>query len=593
MRPQPPQERAGRDDANTFSVVHRRALRLGQAATLVVIASAFAGWAGWSLAPSREPSGPRVVTRFAVQAPAGTVIDAFDMSPDGTALTYVGRSRDAIRLFIRRLDQFRDSPISGSEGASSPLFSPDGQWVAFFSGRRLLKVSVQTNAAPILISENIERWLNGATWLADGSIVFARANSGLHRVSAEGGEPVRLTSLSETPREFDHHSPTLLPGDKALLFTVHAQDGRFNVVVETLATAERKLLIESAYDARYVASGHLVFARDEAILAVPFDLQRLEVTGPPVTLVEPVAGKPLDGNGGYRLSTNGTLAFLPQPSLDGRTLTWVERTGAETPLPIPARAFSSPRVSPDGTRLAFAVAEAGRHDIYTYELATGTLARLTRDGDNRAPIWTRDGQHVTYSSSSSSTSTPSTRGDARRLVLQSVDGRAPEGLISGGISLVPGTWSANGHVLVYTDGSTALQAQEYSRCHWTRTTSRNSWSTGRERSWSPASRLMVGGSRSLRRKAVDTRCTSRPFRTRAYAIKLLSRGDARRSGVAMAASLCTGLADGCSPCLWTRHGGSRQASHECSSTRAATSSAHPADQVCLGSMTTWHGTADS
>jgi eukaryotic-like serine/threonine-protein kinase len=444
-------------DAAAGTTAARR-LRRVQFSALLMIAGAFVGFAGWRLARSRESSAPAVLTRFAVQPPAATVIDAFDISPDGTALTYVGRSRTAIRLFLRRLDQFGDSPISGTDGASSPLFSPDGRWVAFFSGRRLLKVNVQTTAAPILLSENIDRWLNGATWLADGTIIFSRPNHGLQRVSAEGGDPLAVTSLSPTPPDVDHHSPTLLPGGKALLFTVHAHDGRFNVVVETLATAERKLLIESAYDARYVTSGHLVFARNRAILAVPFDLQRLEVTGPPVTLVEPVAGKPIDGNGGYRLSTNGTLAFLPEPSLDGRTLMWVERTGAETPLPIPARAFSSPRVSPDGSRLAFAVAEAGRHDIYTYELASGTLGRLTRAGDNRAPIWTRDGQRVTYSSSSfssSSTSTPSTRDDARQLVWQSVDSsRAPERLVSGGISLVPGTWSADGHVLVYTDGGT-------------------------------------------------------------------------------------------------------------------------------------------
>lgn len=289
-----------------------------------------------------------------------------------------------------------------------------------------------------------------ATWSPDGSIIFARADAALLRVPAEGGEPVPVTSLRETPREIDHHSPALLPGGKALLFTVHSHDGRFNVVVETLATGERKLLIESAYDARYVASGHLVFARNQAILAVPFDLERLEATGPHVTLVEQVAGKPLDGNGGYRLSTNGTLAFMPPPSLDGRTLAWVERTGGETPLPISARAFSSPRVSPDGSRLAFAVAEAGRHDIYTYELPTGTMARLTRDGDNRAPIWTPDGRRVTYSSS---TSTSSTSDNGRQIVSQSVDGAAPERLVSGGISLVPNTWSPDGRVLVYTDGT--------------------------------------------------------------------------------------------------------------------------------------------
>jgi Tol biopolymer transport system component len=436
----------GSDPASSTGVPDRRTVGFGPAAVLVTIIGALAAWAGWSLAPLREPLAPKTVTRFAIQPTAPTQFGQFDFSPDGTALAYTAGAPGGFRLFIRRLDQFGDSPVPGIEQANSPLFSPDGQWVAYFSGRRLMKVNVKTMAAPILLSDNIETWLNGATWLTDGTIIFSRPNSGLQRVSAEGGEPVAVTSLSQTPREFDHHSPTLLPGGRALLFTVHESDGRFNVVVETLATAERKLLIRSAYDARYVASGHLVFARDRAILAVPFDLQRLEVTGPQVTLVEPVDGDPESGSGGYRLSVDGTLVFLPERSLEGRMLTWVDRTGAETPLPIPPRAFSSPMVSPDGRRLAFAIAEGGRRDIWTYELSSERLARLTRAGDNRTPIWTRDGQRLTYSSK---------RGDAWQLFWQPADGSGqPEPLVSGQMLLVPGSWSTDDRVLVYTDGGT-------------------------------------------------------------------------------------------------------------------------------------------
>jgi serine/threonine-protein kinase len=426
-------------------------------ALLLVTVGALAGYGGWRLARSREPALPVAVTRFAIHAPAGAAIDAFDLAPDGTAITYVRRSRDGIRLHFQRLDQLRDSPIPGTEGAASPLFSVDGQWIAFFAGGRLLKVNVQTNAAPILISENIEQWLNGATWLADGTIIFARANLGLHRVSAEGGAPVPLTSLTETPPEFDHHSPSILPGGKALLFTLHAHDGRFHIVAETLATKTRKLLIESAYDARYVNSGHLVFARERRILAVPFDVERLEVTGPPVTLVEPVTGRPRDGGGGYRLAANGTLVFLPEPPLDGRMLTWVDRTGAETALPISPRAFSTPSVSPDGTRLAFAVADSGRRQVFIYDIASGSLSRLTSTGDNRAPIWTRDGQSVTYSSSAaSSSSADATNNDERQLVLQSTDAsHAPERLAIGGRSLAPGSWSAGDSTLVYASSGTS------------------------------------------------------------------------------------------------------------------------------------------
>ena len=364
------------------SVPHTPGWRMRlQVAALVITVGALALYGGWRLARSREPVPSGVVTRFPIQAAPGAVIDAFDLAADGSAIVYLRRSReDGVRLYVRRLDQLRDSPIAGTEGASSPLFSPDGEWVAFFAGTRLLKVNVHTDSAPILVSESVEPWLNGASWLPDGSIIFARPNHALHRVPADGGEAVPVTELKETPPEFDHHSPVLLPGGQVVLFTLHAHDGRFHVMAETLATGSRKLLIESAFDAHYVDSGHLVFARDGRILAVPFDVNRLEVIGRPVTLVESVMGRPQDGNGGYRLAANGTLAFLPAPSLAGRTLTWVDRTGVETPLPIASRAFSTPSISPDGARLAFAVADGDRRDVFTYDIADGTLTKLTRAG---------------------------------------------------------------------------------------------------------------------------------------------------------------------------------------------------------------------
>jgi eukaryotic-like serine/threonine-protein kinase len=136
--------------------------------------------------------------------------------------------------------------------------------------------------------------------------------------------------------------------------------------------------------------------------------------------------------------------FRPEPSQNGRMLAWVDRKGTETPVPIAPRSFGSPRVSPDGRRLAFAIADGGRRDIWTYDIATERLARLTRDDDNRTPIWTRDGQRLIYASM---------RGDEGQLFWQPADGGgAPERLVSGGSLLVPGTWSADGRTFVYVDG---------------------------------------------------------------------------------------------------------------------------------------------
>ena len=288
---------------------NRQPLRLGYVAALVAIVTAVAAWAGWSLSSSRESSPFRAVIRFAVVPSPSVPIGGFDISPDGTLLVYSGGPQGSNRLFMRRLDQFSDLPIAGTEGADAPFFSPDGQWVAFFSRGKLLKVDVQTTAAPILLGDDLGNGLllNGAAWLQDGTIIFARMQKGLQRVSTEGGEPTPLTSLSQTPQEFDHHSPLLLPGGEALLFTLHESNGRFNVVAQHLASGERKVLIESAYDATYVPSGHLLFARNQTLLAVPFDVKRLAVTGPAVIVMEAVAGAPNDAYGGYRLSASGTL----------------------------------------------------------------------------------------------------------------------------------------------------------------------------------------------------------------------------------------------------------------------------------------------
>ena len=410
-------------------------------ATLALV---LAGWAGWRVGSATDPPVARALVSLTALPSTGRPVGGFDISPDGNKLAYSSGGR----LYLRQLDQAADAPIPGTDGANSPLFSPDGQWLAFFSNERLMKVNVGAVAAPVLICGGLVNGFLGADWLEDGTIVFASRDHGLRSVFAEGGEPATFIELNHTNREFDHHSPSLLPGGKAVLFTLHEGNGQFNIAVQDLATSQRKVIIERAYDARFVAPGHLMFAREGTILAVPFDPGRLQVTGPEVSLVDNVRGFALDGVGGYNLSNSGTLVFRPAPSNEGRTLVWVDRQGTETPVKIPARAFSTPSISPDGRRLAFAVAvaERGRRDIWTYELATDKLARITRDGDNWAPIWARDGQRLTFTS---------TRGGSPGLVWQSSDGgSAADHLVAGDLQLVPGGWSSDGKVLVYSDGGT-------------------------------------------------------------------------------------------------------------------------------------------
>jgi Tol biopolymer transport system component len=423
---------------------HRAAAAAAAGVILVTVA-----WVGGTKSGGPVASVP-IVNRFAVQPTIATSLDWFDVSPDGREIAFTGSQQPGRepQLFVRRLDEFEETAVAGTEGAFFPFYSPDGEWIGMSIGNRLVKVQVRTGATPLTLCECVDRQRNnGTAWLDDGSIVFTRDGRGLLRVSSNGGEPSELTTLRASPQEVDHHAPSPLPGGRALLFTSHGAAGTFDVEAVRLDTGERRVLVKSAYDARYLSSGHLVYARAGAILAAPFDVGRLEATGPAVTLVERVAsnpsigGNPSTGSGEYHLSPAGTLVYRAAASQDGRTLTWVTPAGQETPVPLAPRAFSSPRVSPDGTRLAFAAADGGRRDIWTYELATQRLARLTREGDNKTPLWSRDGRRLAYSSN---------RDGTPRIWMQPADGSgAPEAIVAGKDNVVPASWTAGDRSLVY------------------------------------------------------------------------------------------------------------------------------------------------
>ena len=441
--------RASATSNTVGSVSKPRSLRrVGGIAALTAIVIGAAGWGAWTFGGSRDTGGSDVM-RFSIP-PQGS-IDDFAISNDGTTVAFT-QAIDGIaaNLFIRRLDQFEASPVPGGERAHSPIFSPDGKWVAFFSEGRLLKVNIETSAAPILLADLGPDLLDGGQWLTDGTIIFSRPRSGLQRIADTGGEAYGLTELNQSPRETDHHNPVMLPGGDSVLFTVHDSDRRFHVAVETLSTRQRKVVVESAYDARYLPSGHLVYARGGVILAAPFDLRTLATTGSEVTLIEDVGGVAVDGEGGYQISSNGTLIFFPVPSARERKLAWVDRSGAETVLPLPPRQYHSPSVSPDGRQIAYSVTDvARRRDIYIYDVVTGREVRFTRAADNRSPIWSRDGVHLTYSAAVDA------RALTRNLVRERVDqSGAPELLASGGPSLVPSSWTARDERLLFTDGDT-------------------------------------------------------------------------------------------------------------------------------------------
>ena len=242
-------------------------------------------------------------------------------------------------------------------------FSQDGRWVTFRTGfgqGPLKKISITGGAPVVLTNVGAGR---GSAWAPDGTIIFTREGAGLARVSSDGGIPETLTTPDRESREKTHRHPNLLPGGNALLFTHGSADidsfDEASIAVLSLETGERRILVQGGSNPHYVSSGHLVYARAGAIVAVPFDVTELEVTGPPVTVLEGVAMNPVAGNAEMSLSSTGHLLYAPGGAFTPpHRVVWVDRDGETEPLTQSTGYFGSTALSPDERRLAIFVTGA-------------------------------------------------------------------------------------------------------------------------------------------------------------------------------------------------------------------------------------------
>jgi len=367
-----------------------------------VVVSVMTGFAVWMLRPAPPPLPvSRVVIPLPARDPlAGTAGSMLALSPDGTQLAYVAGAQQ--RIYLRALDAMEAKPLTGTEGATSPFFSPDGQWIGFFANGKLKKVAVSGGAVLTLCDAGNPR---GGTWGANDTIVFAAGNTtGLSQVPAAGGESGALTKLKEGV--LSHRWPQFLPDGKTILYTIGVGTSYddANIVVQRLDSAEPKVLIRGGTYPQYAPTGHLVYYRAGTIMAVPFDASRLEVRGTPAPALEGVmSGAGGTGAGQFSFSSLGSLVYVPggPQDLAQQTLVWVDRKGAAQPLPAPPHAYANPRFSPDGRQVAFDIAEAGKQDIRIYDLMRDTLTRLTFEGINAFPVWTPDGKRVAYRSQQS------------------------------------------------------------------------------------------------------------------------------------------------------------------------------------------------
>jgi eukaryotic-like serine/threonine-protein kinase len=400
----------------------------------------------------RERPKPRVVERLSVLPPVGEVFGtgpfaAVAFSPEGNSIVYSAQHEMQSRLYLRSLDRFTSSPLSGTDGAADPFFSPDGQWVGFFAGGKLKKVSVH-GGEPVTLREATSN--RGASWGPDDTILFVPSfQSGLMRVAAAGGTPQVFNRVDTSQGARSYRWPEILPRGKAVLFSIiAAQDIGFwlesKIAVERLDTHERKILPTTGTYPRYSPSGHLLYVRDEGLFAVPFDLDRLEVTGPPVPVLETIAVSFNSGLASFAVSRSGSLAYIPGSSIsDQGVLTWIGGNGSIEPLGAPAQRYSNPRLSSDGQRIAVAVRSGAQTDVWVYEISHGSLSRLTFDGHSSSPIWTPDGKKVTFMRSGET---------GVEIVSKSADGTGSEESIlrEQSFSRVPESWSPDGKFLLYS-----------------------------------------------------------------------------------------------------------------------------------------------
>jgi serine/threonine-protein kinase len=323
------------------------------------------------------------------------------LSPDGQTLAFIAAAGGggSTKLYLRRLDHLNATPLAGTEDALSPFFSPDGQWIAFFGGGKLKKISVTGGAAITLCDAPNGR---GGSWSENNLIVFQPNNvpgSALAQVPGAGGTPTPVTEAAENGLQ---RWPQVLPGGNAVLYSV-TDSGTFagaNLVVAPLSGGPAKIVVRGGYYGRYVPSGHLLYLHEGTLFAVPFDLERLDVAGQAVPALEGVATNPGSGGAQFALSSDGTLVYVPGQSVSNDTpVNWMDRAAKATPLRAASANWSNPAFSPDGQRIAVDIADANQVDVWVYEWARDTLSRLTFDPmDDLRPVWSPDGRRIVFTS---------------------------------------------------------------------------------------------------------------------------------------------------------------------------------------------------
>ena len=391
----------------------------------------------WSfLRPRAEPPRPVIRAVFGQDKLFGLPA----ISRDGTRLVYTEIQSGANRVVLRQMDQLEARPIPGAESAIYAAFSPDAQWLAYYTagagGSALMKVPI-SGGPPITLCQCVPQ--AGISWGDDHRIVFSDGRS-LFTISEAGGTPEPLIAPNRGKGERAYRLPFVLPGAKGLLFGITGQASNQMAVYDL--QKHNYQVVGDGTSPHYVSAGYLTYARSGALLAAPFDLRHLHVSGPEVAVVQGITGI-IGEIGEYSVSDNGVLIYIAGAVQGGRSrLAWLDRKGSTQPI-SGSQPWGTGRLSPDGLHVINSIrGDSDLSDIWSLDVERHTLTRLTFAGSNGDPIWTPDGRRVTYHAETSG-----------KFGIYSIaaDGSGkPELLLSTETRAVPGCWTHDGKTLIYT-----------------------------------------------------------------------------------------------------------------------------------------------
>ena len=400
---------------------------------------------GLALVYFRRPRTDAVAISATIPPPDKTRFDpgtVASLSPDGTRMVFSAMSEDgSTQLWIRPLDAAEPQPLPGTGDGRLPFWSPDGRSLGFFAGGKLKKIEI-SGGPPVNVSDASLGW--GGSWAPDGTIVFApNSTSSLYRVPASGGQPVQVTSLSATRQEASHEYPQFLPDNRHFLYHSSSASAEFSgIYLGSLDGGDPVLLFRGISNVAFALPDNILFSQNGRLMVRHFDPGRHEVSGDSVIIARLPGTADVSS---LSVSRNGTLAFVAGASAAGQQLEWFNRAGKSEGTVGASGEYYTPRLSPDGGKIAVALAPPGSptRDIWIFDQIAHEETRLTFDQlHNWTPVWSPDGAKLAYSSNPR---------EKFHIYLRSADGSgARQPLLEDDATEYVDSWSSDGKYVAYS-----------------------------------------------------------------------------------------------------------------------------------------------